>query len=71
MNPAQCVKENVELTGIITQDDQVRIDAVGYNAGQQGALGNDLHMALRDDTQLAQLLRPSFAVWYCDFAGFF
>jgi hypothetical protein len=58
MNPTQCVEEDVELSSIITQHDQIWIDIVGKNTAQQSSLGYDLNVALANDAPLPKLGCP-------------
>ena len=62
MDPAQCVLPDIELSGIITEDDQLRREAVVDETADQGALGGGADRVFPEDAERLEMGVPGGAI---------
>lgn len=70
VNPAERVEKDIELTGIVTDDDKALGQAMSEHGADQGTLGCDTDMAVMNDAQIVQVALPLFIIQEVLFRGF-
>lgn len=62
VDPAECVNQDIELTSVVTDNDQAPSNAVLDDALHQGAFGGNLHMSCPLDSLFFEVLVPLLVI---------